>query len=242
MENQVIPILMYHSIQSVPRTEVMRSLHVHPRSFALQMRILKMLGFRGCSVSEAIASFKSGKPEKLVALTFDDGYKNFLTNAMPALKKYGFSATVYAVSDLVDTSNRWDSKNGISDNKLMDYSDLRMCVSEGIEVGCHSSTHTSLTAEAVELAREVTFAKETLENNLDICIYTFCYPYGHFNDSVINEVSNAGYKSATTMIRSRATANDDGFCLPRVPITWHTLPHLFLAKVLTKYEDVRKYS
>ena len=233
---------MYHSIQSVPRTEVMRSLHVHPRSFALQMRILKMLGFRGCSVSEAIASFRSDTNEKVVALTFDDGYKNFLTNALPTLKKHGFTATVYAVSDLVGTFNQWDSDNGISRNDLMNYQDLKMCVAAGIEVGCHSSNHVSLPSEETDLTYEIKLAKNKLQEHLDCPITTFCYPYGHFDDRVIRSVREASFDSATTMIRSRATAKDDPLILPRIPITWHTLPHLFLAKVLTKYEDVRKYS
>ena len=233
---------MYHSIQPVPRTEVMRSLHVHPISFASQMRILKMLGFRGCSVSEAIASFKSGIPEKLVALTFDDGYKNFLTNAAPTLKKHGFSATIYAVSDLVGTFNQWDWENGISRNDLMDYADLRQCVSAGFEIGCHSSTHISLLNEEADFAHEIKSAKNTLEEKLDIPINAFCYPYGHFSDSVVKSVAIALFDSATTMIRSRATANDNLLTLPRIPITWHTMPHLFLAKVLTNYEDKRRHA
>lgn len=233
---------MYHSIQSVPRTEVMRSLHVHPRSFALQMRILKILGFRGCSVSEALASFRSETSETLVALTFDDGYKNFLTNAMPTLKKHGFSATIYAVSDLVGTFNRWDLKSGISRNELMDYIDLRTCISEGIEVGCHSSTHTSLTNKDADLLREIKSAKGTLEEKLNNPVNAFCYPYGHFNDQVINAVQGSSFESATTMIRSRATTRDNPLALPRIPITWHTMPHLFLAKVLTNYEDKRRHA
>lgn len=231
---------MYHSIQSVPRTEVMRSLHVHPRAFALQMWILKKLGFRGCSVSEAIASFMSGSTEKLIALTFDDGYENFLTNALPALNNYGFSATVYAITDLIGEFNQWDSKNGISRNNLMDYRDLRICVSEGIEVGCHSATHISLSNQKADLVHEIKSAKDTLETNLDVPIKTFCYPYGHFNDRVINFVQQALFDSATTMIRSRATARDNSLALPRIPITWHTMPHLFLAKILTNYEDKRR--
>lgn len=233
---------MYHSIQSVPRTEVMRSLHVDPRSFATQMRILKILGFRGCSVSEALSSFRSETPEKLVALTFDDAYKNFLANAMPTLKNHGFSATVYAVSDLVGTFNQWDTKTGISRNDLMDYSELRTCISEGIEVGCHSSTHISLSNEYSDLSHEIKSAKGTLEDNLHVPIKAFCYPYGHFNDRVVKAVEEASFDSATTMMRSRATAKDNFLTLPRIPITWHTMPHLFLAKILTNYEDKRRYA
>ena len=197
---------MYHSIQNVPKTEVMRSLHVTPRAFATQMWLLKVLGYRGCSVSEALTALDNNSTEKLVGLTFDDGYKNFLTNAMPTLIKHDFSATVYVVSDLVGTFNRWDLKNSISRNELMDYPDLRICLSEGIEVGCHSSTHRSLSNEEVDLLYEIRLAKGTLEEKLDSPVATFCYPYGHFNDQVISFVKESSFESATTMIRSRATA------------------------------------
>jgi hypothetical protein len=54
---------------------------------------------------------------------------------------------------------------------------------------------------------------------------------------VCNITNNAGYSTATTMIRGRANPQSNKLQLPRIPITHHTLPHLFLAKILTKYED-----
>jgi hypothetical protein len=52
-------------------------------------------------------------------------------------------------------------------------------------------------------------------------------------------IKEAGYSTATTMSRGRATPQSNKLTLPRMPITHHTLPHLFLAKILTKYEDKR---
>jgi len=68
-------------------------------------------------------------------------------------------------------------------------------------------------------------------------IVDFCYPFGRFNESVCKITNNAGYSTATTMIRGRANPQSNKLQLPRIPITHHTLPHLFLAKILTKYED-----
>ena len=240
MEKPIIPILMYHSIQPVPKTEVMRSLHVHPRSFALQMSILKLLGYRGCSISEAVGALRSGSTERLVALTFDDGYKNFLSNALPTLQRYKFSGTVYVVSDLVDTFNRWDENKGITRNDLMNFRDLEFCSSEGIEIGCHSASHLSLTGNGINLTHEIKLAKLSLENNLGCSIDSFCYPFGHFNKQTEQAVKDYGFKSATTMTRSKASALDNVFRLPRIPITWHTLPHLFITKILTNYENRRR--
>ena len=231
---------MYHSIQNVPKTEIMRSLHVKPRAFALQMWMLKALGYRGCSVSEVVTAFNNNSSEKLVGLTFDDGYANFYHNALPILRKFKFSATVYCVSDLLGKDNEWDLHTGISRNPLMNKEQIATCHQEGIEIGCHSATHKSLTASRCDLSQEIMVAKTSLENCIGASVSTFCYPYGHFDEQVLAVTNRSGFNSATTMIRSRATSRDDQLLLPRIPITWHTLPHLFLTKIMMRYEDRRR--
>jgi peptidoglycan/xylan/chitin deacetylase (PgdA/CDA1 family) len=111
-----------------------------------------------------------------------------------------------------------------------------------MEIGCHSSTHISLINKEANLFGEIKSAKSTLEQKLNKPVNSFCYPYGHFNDRVIQMVADSFFDSATTMIRSRATATHNSLKLPRIPITWHTMPHLFLAKVLTNYEDNRRHA
>lgn len=211
-----------------------------PESFALQMWMLKKLGYRGCSITEAVEAFDSNSNEKLIALTFDDGYWNFITQALPVLSQHGFTATVYVVTSLIGESNQWDRDSGISANSLMDASELLTCMDKGIEIGCHSATHPNLTEKGIDLAREIGNAKDELEGVIDLPVKAFCYPYGKFNTTATSLVQAAGFSSATTMIRSRATSDDNRFLLPRVPVTWHTLPHLFAAKVLTGYEDRRR--
>jgi peptidoglycan/xylan/chitin deacetylase (PgdA/CDA1 family) len=72
-----------------------------------------------------------------------------------------------------------------------------------------------------------------------VSIKDFCYPFGRFNELLVNMIKEAGYTTATTMSRGRATPQSNKLILPRMPITHHTLPHLFLAKILTKYENKR---
>ena len=234
------PILMYHSIQKVHSSEVMKSLHVKPESLKLQLRVLKALGFKACSVSEAIEARQSGSSEKLVALTFDDGYRNFYDNALPLLKDLKFSATVYCVTDLIGSGNDWDRYTGISYNPLMSESQIVACINSGIEIGCHGASHISLTSSEADLAHEIGGAKQHLEQMFDVPVRAFCYPYGHYDEDAIAAVESSGFLSATTMVRSKATLEDNLFELPRIPITWHTLPHLFMIKLLTDYENRRR--
>jgi peptidoglycan/xylan/chitin deacetylase (PgdA/CDA1 family) len=238
----MIPILMYHSVKYVDKKEVMRSLHVRPHSFKIQMFLLKALGYRGCSIAEALDALKNKSNGKLVALTFDDGYQNFKTTALPILKKLGFSATVYIVSDRIGRHNEWDEKTGISPNELMTSAEIQYCASQGIEVGCHSATHVRLTEAQTELDYEILQSKAFLERTISKPVTAFCYPYGIYDDRVLNFVRRAGFSSATTMIRGRATDHDDRYQLPRIPVTWHTLPHLFMIKLFTNYEDRRRHA
>jgi peptidoglycan/xylan/chitin deacetylase (PgdA/CDA1 family) len=76
-----------------------------------------------------------------------------------------------------------------------------------------------------------------LEKEFGVNINHFCYPYGDHNDDIVSTIKRAGYQTATTVNRGRVRMNDNLLTLHRVPITHHTLPHLFLLKVLGNYED-----
>jgi hypothetical protein len=68
MPNISIPILMYHSIQSMPKSTVMRSLHVHPKRFGIQMWLLNMLGYKRLSIRELTPYLEGEKQEKWLVL------------------------------------------------------------------------------------------------------------------------------------------------------------------------------
>ncbi len=238
MVNFNIPILMYHSIESMPKSTSMRSLHVPPKRFRLQMWILKVLGYKALSLKELKPYLIGEKSGKVVGLTFDDGYKNNLTNALPILKKYNFSATCFIVTDHIGSSNLWDRKKGIIQMPLMNIDDINIWLDSGMDIGSHTQTHPDLTSlSQKELMLEVSECKAYLEKQFKTKIEFFCYPFGIYNESICEIVKESGYFSALTMIRGRVNLKSDKFRLPRIPINHHTLPHLFLTKILTSYED-----
>ena len=240
MSNVKIPILMYHSIESMPKSTVMRSLHVPPSSFKLQMWMLKMLGYKGLSIKD-LKPYLDGKKGKVVGITFDDGYKNILLNAAPTLKKYNFSATSYIVSESIGSSNTWDLDKGITQRALMTDSEINSWLDLGMDIGSHTKTHIDLTSVSEKIAKkEISDCKSQLENLFKVPINDFCYPFGRFSRSLVNIIKNSGYHTATTMQRGKVNSQTDTYQLPRIPINHRTLPHLFLLKVLTNYEDGRK--
>jgi len=241
MQQKPIPILMYHSIASMPKGTVMRSLHVPEKRFSLQMRLLKILGYRGVSMSDLQPYLTGKKTGKVVGLTFDDGYKNNLTGALPILKKYGFSATCYVVSQNIGGINHWDIDKDIPENPMMDKNEIQQWIDAGMEIGSHTQNHVFLSKiDQKDTITEIKHSKHDLEKMFEVSIEHFCYPYGDYNDSIISITKEAGYQTATTVNRGISNINDNLLTLPRIPITHHTLAHLFLLKILSKYEDKRR--
>ncbi|MDA8755365.1 polysaccharide deacetylase family protein [Candidatus Pseudothioglobus singularis] len=238
MLKKTIPILMYHSIEKMSKSTVMRSLHVPPRRFEMQMKLLNILGYKGLSMT-ALRPYLDGKKNgKVVGITFDDGYQNNLLNAAPILKKYNFSATCYLVSKRIGVSNIWDLDKGITQRPLMTQFEIQKWINFGLDIGAHTQTHAMLANLSLEKLHEEIFnCKTELEEMFQVPINDFCYPFGRFNEQIVKIVQQAGYKTATTMIRGRATIKSNELLLPRIPITHHTLLHLFLTKILTNYED-----
>src|SRR5690606_13014307 len=94
----MIPILTYHQIgEPNPGGTPYRGLTVHPRDLRRQMFWLRRLGYRGLSMHQLMPYVSGEKSGKVVGITFDDGYRNVLENALPILEETGFSATNYFV-------------------------------------------------------------------------------------------------------------------------------------------------
>ena len=240
MQKRPIPILMYHSIEAMSKSTVMRSLHVHPKRFLVQMWLLNMLGYKGLSMRELTPYLEGKKTGKVVGITFDDGYQNNLKNAAPILKKYNFGATCYLVSQRIGTSNTWDLDKGITQRPLMTQSEIQEWLDLGLDIGAHTQTHPLLEELSNQQCYDEIFnCKDDFEQMFKVSIKDFCYPFGRFNETLINMVEGSGYVTATSMNRGRALPQSNMLALPRIPITHHTLPHLFLAKILTNYEDKR---
>ncbi len=238
MQQKPIPILMYHSIAAMPKGTVMRSLHVPPKLFKLQMWILKIIGYQGLSMGELEPYLTGKKKGKVVGITFDDGFKNNLVEALPILKKNGFSATCYIISQNIGGINHWDLDKGIPENPLMDENEVKQWIDSGMEIGSHTQNHVRLAECDIKIAtKEIMQSKLDLEGQFNCSIEHFCYPYGSYNDEITAIVKKAGYATATTVNRGRAKCGDDLLTLPRVPITHRTFFHLFIMKIISQYED-----
>lgn len=237
-----IPILTYHQIDVSPaRGAGFRSLYVAPRNFARQMALLKALGYRGLSMSALMPYLRGELCAKVVGISFDDGYLNNLSHALPVLQRYGFSSTCYVVSQRVGKTNQWDLAQGVAPAPLMNAGQLREWRSGGQEVGAHTRHHVHLRAlDATTCRDEIGGCKVELEDLSGAPVRHFCYPYGEFAPEQAELVRFLGFESATTTQRSRCHAGEDLMQLPRVPVLRSTTLPLLWWKLATAYEDRRR--
>jgi len=236
---RTIPILVYHQIsEAPPKGAPFRGLYVAPGAFARQMALLKLLGYCGLSMGALLPYLKGELSGKVVGITFDDGYLNNLTQALPVLQRHGFSSTCYAVSSLLGKTNEWDRDIGIAQVPLMDGGQLRRWLAGGQEVGSHTRNHVRLLqSEPATALAEMTQDKSALEGLLGTPVEHFCYPYGEYAPQHVEMARQAGFHTVTTTCRGRSVVKGNLLELPRVPVVRSTSLPVFWLKVATAYED-----
>lgn len=243
LNRQPIPILVYHQIAEAPPkgSSPFRGLYVAPAAFARQMAWLKRLGYTGLSMGGLMPYLRGERSGKVVGITFDDGYRNNLTHALPVLVKHGFSSTCYAVGGLLGKTNIWDERIGIPQTPLMDEGEIRQWVAGGQEIGSHTHSHANLLeTDEAGCVEEMVLGKSGLEAVTGSPVAHFCYPFGHFNAGHVEMARTLGFATATTTQRSRCHEGMDLLRLPRVPVLRSTTLPVFWLKVATAYEDRRK--
>ncbi len=183
-------ILMYHSIS--PYEEDPYGVTVTPQRFEQQMRWLSRRGLRGTSVRELLNARTEGRSRKLVGLTVDDGYEDFLIYALPILDRYRFTATVFALAGRLGGTNTWDAAGPCK--PLLTPNQLRQVAAAGIEIGSHGYTHMRLSsASDKQLDQELVRSRAILREITGQEVDGFCYPYGSLTKRVVDSVQSAGY-------------------------------------------------
>ena len=202
-------ILMYHMVAPPLPDGRFNKLRVSPSAFERQLRWLVADGWRFVFLSELMDQPSTiepaESPEKLVALTFDDGYRDNYLAAHPLLLKYGAKATLFLVAERCgrDWSTAKNPRHASGElgrePKLTDAEVRAMLVSGVWELGSHTLTHPLLPSlDPAARQREIAHAKTTLEQRFDTRVESFAYPFGIFGDADRQAVADAGYRSAVT--------------------------------------------
>lgn len=196
------PVLMYHSV--TPYDQDPYLVTVHPARFEQQMRWLQRRGLRGTSIRELLAARRHGSDRGFVGLTFDDGYADFCEHALPTLVRFGFTATVFVISDLLGGANSWDEAG--PRKILMTAEEISYVAGCDMEIGSHGRRHVSLvSASNSDLAAEVSGSRALVREVSGQEVAGFCYPYGHVDPLAVTAVRAAGYHYGCAIWRSPLT-------------------------------------
>lgn len=185
-----VPILIYHSIapHGNAQTSIQRYYDVAPESFQKQLQYLKDNGYVVIGLDFLADALEQNitLPHKSIVLTFDDGWENQFKYAYPILKKYDNTATFFIFTHAIDTEG------------FMTWDEVKIMDNNGMTIGGHTRTHPYLVniTDPVVLRREIIGGKSVIENRIGRPIDLFAYPYGHYDDQIIEIVKEAGYKTA----------------------------------------------
>jgi peptidoglycan/xylan/chitin deacetylase (PgdA/CDA1 family) len=152
-----------------------------------------------------------GRGDRLVGLTFDDGYADFARYAVPILEAYGFTATAYVVADLLGQDNGWDAEG--PRKELLTVEEVTELAAAGWEIGSHGLGHQALPGLPADvLAMQTRESRRMLEEVVDGPVTGFCYPYGAVDLPAALAVRDAGYDYACAIAHSPLAGR---FALPR---------------------------
>lgn len=240
-EQKSIPILMYHCI-SRQASQQYRSFAVPPELFAEQMAYLHEHGYTALTVSQFINTRIAGNailPERAVIITFDDGFADFFTDALPVLLQYGLVATLYIPTAFLNSTSRWLWREGEGMRRMLTWEQLGEISARGIECGGHSHSHPQLDTLPRSVARdEIVRCKQLLEDRLGQPILSFAYPYGYHNSTTKQLVRDAGYTSACAVRYEMCARAADPFALSRLLVTAETRTHALRTLLTTPLPSV----
>lgn len=200
-----VPILNYHKVDTL-----YHALSISPRDFEEQMAYLAQNGFTTITPDDLMAYLNHNKvlPAKPILITFDDGYLDNYTNAYPILKKYGFTATIFLVTNLVG-----------HDERYMTWEQVRQMQRDGFVFGSHTVSHAALTNLSREqIMEELQTSRQEIERQIGIKTKYFAYPTGAYNLQVAELVKQAGYRAAFTIRFGQAGTESNLYALERIPI------------------------
>ena len=207
-----VPIAMYHYIRvnPDPYDRLGFALSVTPSDFAAQMDWLAANGYHTVTMQDLVAYLSGvhGLPSKPIVLTFDDGYADFYTTALPILRSHEFTAVSYVVSGFIG----WQY--------YMSAAQIVEAQNAGIEIGSHTVGHVNLTSVSNDWLRyQLVASKRALETLLGRSVVSFCYPSGRFGAREMAAVQAVGYQSATTTMGGTWHSLRDRYAWTRVRVS-----------------------
>jgi peptidoglycan/xylan/chitin deacetylase (PgdA/CDA1 family)/dephospho-CoA kinase len=202
-------VLMYHSVDRSSW-----KLSVSPQMFAWQMAYLQK-HYNPTTLSDVIAFSRGEKegPSRAVAVSFDDGYADFLPTVLPLLQKYHIPATLFL-------STNTDAYAALGEPQRISWGEAKTLSQSGfVQIESHGETHAHLPQLSQEsLVQELSGSRSVIEKNTGYTPRFFAYPFGDRSKDVEKAVAQAGYNAAFGISDGFVGRGSDSFRLPRIQV------------------------
>ena len=211
-----VPILMYHYISDPPpgSDRLRFSLSVTPANFDAQMSYLQQAGFHAITLEDLYNYLMQGTPlpDQPIILTFDDGYEDAFTFAMPILQKHGFLGTFFVLTGPADR----DGEEG----RYLTWKQIAAMSAAGMDMELHGREHADLRNRPNDfLVHQIAGGRDSLEAHTGRPVRWFAYPSGRYDDAVVRVLKSAGFAGSTTTAYGRKHTASGLFDLQRVRIS-----------------------
>jgi peptidoglycan/xylan/chitin deacetylase (PgdA/CDA1 family) len=193
----LVPIFMYHHVSNLPVPDLLEyGLTVTTTNFNIQLTWLQQQGYHSITMTELFDALYYGKalPAHPMILTFDDGYKDAYTDALPVLLAHHYRGVFYIITGMIGGS-------------YVTWEQVRTLAQDGMQVASHTVNHVNVGQPPVwtSTQNELLQSKETLETQLRLPIQFFCYPTGepfhhdpvYEQQMVLADLYSYGYVGAT---------------------------------------------
>jgi len=210
-------LLMYHSVDD----DSLDPYSVSLSAFSDQVSWLSDNGYEIVSLAFLVQSLRARELSALhkkVVLTFDDGYADFVANALPVLLlRRWVPATVFLVTAMLGETSLWNKE--VPSGPLMSEAEARHIRAQGISLGSHTGTHANLAVlEPDAVRRQLLDSRERLAD-LGETFFSFSYPWGQWSEEVVGAVKAAGYECAVAVGGEPRWKSADPYLLPRLGMT-----------------------
>jgi len=209
---------MYHEIADL--AESRSRLAVSPDAFAAQLDCLADAGFKTMTARAASKVLTQGDgelPERTIVLTFDDGYEDFHSRAMPLLAQHGFTATLFLTSGWVQDVGAGSTRR--RPGRMLSWAQVTETALAEIEIAAHTRWHPQLDQLPEKLVwDELHASKAWLEERLGVPVPGLAYPFGYSNATVRRVAGEIGYEYGFAVSNRMASTSSDLFALERLTV------------------------